>query len=405
MDCKTFALLLDVSPEERDPQQQRNEPCPQRRIRNAQQQKEMDEHMKVCPECAMLFALRQDCKTLHADEELPPEFTMGWRMKVRREEAMEMKQAKRRMNWQRLLSTAAAVVFVFAGATISYVNGWGMPESNKTAGTLQARGVQSNYMLTGGAPMMDTYTANNESVMMTKSSSDGAAVQEAKIIRTINYAIKTNQYEADFAAIKELAAENGGYIESLSSSGDVMSGEMRYAHFTLRVPSDKLDAFLGSAKNVGVATSYSEHSEDVSSTYYDIAARLETQQAKMTRLNELLGQATNMSDLIEIESAISDTQYQIDRYTGQLKGYDSRINDSYVYVSLQEITSADMTEMDNVTLKERIVNAVKASVEAMGEFAQAAAVFAVAALPWCAVLAVIAIVIKIVRRTKKSEKG
>ena len=69
MDCKTFALLLDVSPEER----------------NAQQQKEMDEHMKVCPECAMLFALRQDCKTLHADEELPPEFTMGWRRKVRRE--------------------------------------------------------------------------------------------------------------------------------------------------------------------------------------------------------------------------------------------------------------------------------------------------------------------------------
>ena len=182
-----------------------------------------------------------------------------------------------------------------------------------------------------------------------------------------------------------------------------MSGEMRYAHFTLRVPSDKLDAFLGSAKNVGVATSYSEHSEDVSSTYYDIAARLETQQAKMTRLNELLGQATNMSDLIEIESAISDTQYQIDRYTGQLKGYDSRINDSYVYVSLQEITSADMTEMDNVTLKERIVNAVKASVEAMGEFAQAAAVFAVAALPWCAVLAVAVIVIKAIRRVRRKK--
>ena len=52
--------------------------------------------------------------------------------------------------------------------------------------------------------------------------------------------------------------------------------------------------------------------------------------------------------------------------------------------------------------KSSIVNAVTESVEGMGEFAAAAVVFVVAALPWCAVLAVAAIVVKLVR--KKSRK-
>ena len=190
-------------------------------------------------------------------------------------------------------------------------------------------------------------------------------------------------------------------MESLNVYGDVLSGETRYAHFTLRVPAEKLQEFICEANTVCAATAYSEYMQDVSADYYDVQTRLETQRAKLARLNELLSQATDMSDLIEIESAISDTQYQIDRYMGQLNHFDSKVNYSYVYVSLQELSDADAVELPDVTLGERIANAVKESVQGLCEFAEATAVFAVAALPWCAVLAVIVIVIKMVRRAKK----
>ncbi|MBR6786460.1 MAG: DUF4349 domain-containing protein [Clostridia bacterium] len=387
MDCRTFALLLEVSPEERDPLQQQ----------------EMAAHAQQCPECAALLQVMQDMREMDEEEQLPPEFSMGWRMKIRGEEAMQQKRMKKQY-LMKMLATAAAVVLVFGGATLSYVNGWGLPgNKNENQQMMYSRTSASGGNVNGAytmktSSMMDT--AAEEAAPML-ASGDMGAVQAAKIIRTIDYTIKTKTFDTDYEAIQQLALASGGYVESLNVYGDVLSGETRYAHFTLRIPAEKLQEFIGKANTVGAATAYSEHMQDVSADYYDTAARLETQQAKMERLNELLSQATSMTDLIEIESAISDTQYQIDRYTGQLNYFDSKVNYSYVYVSLQELSDADAVELPDVTLGERIVNAVKESVRDMGEFAEAAIVFMLAALPWCAVLAVIVIVIKMVRRAKK----
>ncbi len=387
MDCRTFALLLEVSPEERDPLQQQ----------------EMAAHAQQCPECAALLQVMQDMREMDEEEQLPPEFSMGWRMKIRGEEAMQQKRMKKQY-LMKMLATAAAVVLVFGGATLSYVNGWGLPgNKNENQQMMYSRTSASGGNVNGAytmktSSMMDTAAEEAEPML---ASGDMGAVQTAKIIRTIDYTIKTKTFDTDYEAIQQLALASGGYVESLNVYGDVLSGETRYAHFTLRIPAEKLQEFIGKANTVGAATAYSEHMQDVSADYYDAAARLETQQAKMERLNELLSQATSMTDLIEIESAISDTQYQIDRYTGQLNYFDSKVNYSYVYVSLQELSDADAVELPDVTLGERIVNAVKESVRDMGEFAEAAIVFMLAALPWCAVLAVIVIVIKMVRRAKK----
>jgi len=385
MDCRTFALLLDVSPGERGEEQ------------NAQ----MRQHASYCKECAALLQLQEDCKALDQQEEIPPEFTMGWRMKVRREEAMEQKRTKKQY-WQRMLASAAAVVFVFGGAVISYSNGWGLPQNDGKAKPTEYRRTANEA---AGEYTLSTadYAVESAPMLMKSTANDTDAAQTAKIIRTIDYTIKTKTFDTDYEKIQQMALECGGFVESLNVSGDVLNGETRYAHFTLRIPSEKLDAFIGSAKTVGAATAYSEYTQDVSESYYDIEVRLATQRAKMERLNELLSQATSMSDLIEIESAISDTQYQIDRYMGQLKGYDSRISNSYVYVSLQELSDADAIELPDVSLGERIVNAVKESVQGLCEFAEATAVFAVAALPWCAVLAIVVIVIKAIRKAAKKK--
>lgn len=389
MDCKTFALLLDVSPEER----------------TEKQVQQMQQHAKECAGCAALLTLLEDCKALDMQEELPPEFTMGWRMKVRREEAMEKKRTMRQY-WQRALATAAAVVFVFGGATLSYLNGWGVPAANNNTNQMVSYSRTTGGMGGDGLYLTKStadYAVNEGAPLMEESAASTDVAQIAKIIRTVDYTIKTRAFDADYEKIQQMAAECGGRVESLSVSGDVLNGETRYAYFTLRIPSDKLEAFIGSAKTVGAATAYSEYAQDVSETYYDIEARLATQLAKLARLNELLSQATTMSDLIEIESAISDAQYQIDRYQGQLNGYDSRINYSYVYVSLREVSDAEAVELPDVSLGERIVNAVKESVRGMGEFAAAAAVFIIAALPWCAVLAVVVIVIKVIHKSAKKK--
>ena len=49
--------------------------------------------------------------------------------------------------------------------------------------------------------------------------------------------------------------------------------------------------------------------------YYDNEARLTTQRTKLERLQELLSKAEAMEDIITIESAISETELQIEYLT------------------------------------------------------------------------------------------
>ncbi|MBR5232029.1 MAG: DUF4349 domain-containing protein [Clostridia bacterium] len=390
MDCKTFASLLDVSQEALQPEQKRG----------------MEEHARECEECAARLTLQADCAAMDAREELPDEFTMGWRMKIRREEAMEQKRL-RMQGFKKILATAAAVVFVIGGAAVSGMNGWGLPEAAKPNTAIRyTSDTAARSAQTYGFSANSAAGADGAVMLKSVSTSDTVsenAVQTPKIIRTIDYTIKTKAFDADYEKILEMTRQFGGYVESLNASGDVMNGDLRYAYFTLRIPSDKLDDFIGSAKTVGAATAYSEYTQDVSDNYYDIETRLATQEAKMQRLNELLLMATDMEDLIVIENAISETQYQIDRYMGQLKGYDSRITNSYVNVTLRELSDDAVLELPETTLGQRIVNAVKTSVKGMGEFISDAAVFLMAALPWCAALCVIVIVVKVIRRKTKKK--
>ena len=80
-----------------------------------------------------------------------------------------------------------------------------------------------------------------------------------------------------------------------------------------------------------------ESGEDVGEQYYDVESRLVTQQTKLERLQNLLAQAENMEDIITIESAISDTELEIEQLTGTLRHYDSLVDYATVYITLREV--------------------------------------------------------------------
>ena len=102
--------------------------------------------------------------------------------------------------------------------------------------------------------------------------------------------------------------------------------------------------------------------------------------------------------MIEIESAIADTQYQLDSYQSQLNRTDRQVDYSTVTVSIREEKPADTAQTREATLWERIAAGVEASVEELGLFLQDVVVFLIAALPWIGILVVIILGWKLSRR-------
>ena len=132
----------------------------------------------------------------------------------------------------------------------------------------------------------------------------------AKIIYTANLTLETRDYDTARAALDAALSDADGYMES--SSEYTNTDSTRSVSLTLRVPQDSYKSFLAAAAQSGSVTYQNQQAEDITTRYMDTEARLASLTAQRTRLQELQAQADTLADLLEIESSLSDVQYQIE---------------------------------------------------------------------------------------------
>lgn len=241
------------------------------------------------------------------------------------------------------------------------------------------------------------YGASSSTSMSSGAANDVvAAPDNRKLVRTADLTIRTRSFAETSQKVQGTLSEMGGYVESLYERGE--AGSRRLSLY-MRVPSEKLDDFLLALEGTGRVTDRSESTTDMTTQYQDNDARLATLYAKRDRLNELLLKAEDVSDLIEIESAIADTQYQIDRYETSQRDIDRQVDMSAVSLSLIEEKPADIAQAD-LTLGERIRAGFAASIEWLGEFSRDLVVFLVVISPVAVPVAAACILILIIRKRK-----
>ena len=208
------------------------------------------------------------------------------------------------------------------------------------------------------APMMEEDYYYGADMEMSSTAADGGetggVVSGQKLIRTANLELETMEFESTNAALNELVAQMGGYMEN-SNLRNRSSG-YRYAEYTLRIPAERYEEFLNQAGTLCHETWRSTSQEDISEVYYDTQGRLKTQQIKLERLQELLTKAETMEDIITIESAISETEMLIDSYSGTLRHYDGKVDYATISVSLQEVYKYSNTEEAPTTFASRLGN-------------------------------------------------
>ncbi|MBQ2929052.1 MAG: DUF4349 domain-containing protein [Clostridia bacterium] len=366
--------------------------------------------------------LRDALSGLNEDVPAMPEgLHAAWMQKV---EDTKMEKTRTMKTVTRWLSVAAAMVFVIGGtmltkdgldsATLRSTQAY--QSANLENGSLKSsmnlmlgaapsaaydysEAVEEEYAMDTGAGVMLTSNsmARGSSTMAAKESAPAPA--EKKIIRTASMTIATQTFEDSLNALKSACEGQGGWIESSSESTNSYSG-LRTAYLTLRIPQDGLDAYLAGTEGLGRVTSKSESAQDVTASYQDTQNRLNTQLALMERLQALITESGDLSDLLALESQIADTQYMIDSLQSSLNSTDRQVSYSTVNVTLKEEKTVELTDT-TVSFGERILSAVAVGWEAFTGFLGDMVVFLVAALPFMVIVAVVVIVIKLIRRRRK----
>ena len=163
----------------------------------------------------------------------------------------------------------------------------------------------------------------------------------AKIIYTANLTLETRDYDTARAALDAALSDADGYMES--SSEYTNTDSTRSVSLTLRVPQDSYKSFLAAAAQSGSVTYQNQQAEDITTRYMDTEARLASLTAQRTRLQELQAQADTLADLLEIESSLSDVQYQIESWQSQLDWYSNQVSCCTVYITLNEVETLTPT--------------------------------------------------------------
>ena len=195
----------------------------------------------------------------------------------------------------------------------------------------------------------------------------------AKKIYRATLELQTLEFEKANEDIAVLVQKFGGWFEQKDVS--TYSSSYRSAYYTVRVPAAKFESFCAGVGELCHVTYSTTSAEDISETYYDTKARLETAQIKLERLQELLKDADNMADIITIENAISDTEYQIDYLSGTLRSYDSLVDYATVCLNLNEVYRLSNTEDAPKSFGEKLSNAFSEGVKDAGELLEDIAIW------------------------------
>ena len=227
----------------------------------------------------------------------------------------------------------------------------------------------------------------------------GAVVMGQKLIRTAWLELESTEFDEAAQALKDLTEEYGGYFEN-SSVANHKNGS-RWGDYTIRVPAERFEAFLNQAGTLCHLTWQEVTQDDVSEVYYDTEGRLKTQEIKLERLQALLAKAEVMEDIITLESAISETEWQIENLSGTLRHYDGMVNYATVHVNLSEVYKLSNVEEVPDTFGQRMAAAFG---DGWSSFLNGMENFAVAlAYSWVWVIVLAAILMIVVRVVRKRQ--
>ncbi len=239
------------------------------------------------------------------------------------------------------------------------------------------------------------------------------ALAGRKIAKHSYLSLETMEFERALAQISELVSGAGGYVESQSVDGRSLSYRGSYyersASVTARVPAEKLDEVVAGVGGLCNIVSRSENMDDITDSYFDAQARLDSLRQQEASLLEILSKAEKLEDVVQLQTALSDVRYQIESLTAQLKRMDSQVTYSYLNMDLREVVEYQETAAKPKTFGEKLSAAATRAGNHLVASVQGLLLFVVEAGPllilWAVIILAILLAVRAILRAAKKRRG
>ena len=217
-------------------------------------------------------------------------------------------------------------------------------------------------LLSGCASDSHTTEAKAEMVaeemaeVTTRSDASGAEIiempEQRKVIKTGRMGIQVDRVEEAKRRVDSLVARYQGYYANEESNDGYRSG----VTLTIRVPAGRFDAFTAALEAGKGKMLYKNISaRDVSEEYLDIETRLDNKRRYLERYQEILGRATTIKEIMEMEQYIRRLEEEIESAEGRLRYLDNQTAYSTLELGL---STERIAESARDTFGKRVVRAL-----------------------------------------------
>ncbi len=269
-------------------------------------------------------------------------------------------------NWKEISLAVLLVTTLLSGCGGS----GGSTKAEMPAASAPAAMAPEEVVTGGGEVWMDMEISDSAVVSDGETEGTGGDVYRdpnAKLIREAELRIQTTEFEKSVSALEQMVTQMGGYFQNASLHGGSYrdANANRRGEYIIRVPAEKYDSFLRQSGVLGYVTYRDERTQDIGERYYDTQARLKTQRTKQERLLSLLEKAETMEDIIALETALSDVEYQIEQLSSTLNRYDSLVGFATIQLALNEVYEVSEEPGIPNSLGERMSRGLSSSLEGL----------------------------------------
>ncbi len=201
------------------------------------------------------------------------------------------------------------------------------------------------YVQREDADYVDEY--GEEAVETTADASPEEEAVEERVVKEGDIKYISDDVEAKLEEIEEVVEDYEGYIQdsSLRKIDERVRG-----HLKIKIESEEFEPLYEALGEVDGLQEKESTSEDITMEYVDIQRRKEVYRAQEERYLEMLDDAENVEEMLEVEGELERIRMEIESMEGRLQYYDSITDYSYIDITVEqrEAVAGGLKTPDNI---------------------------------------------------------
>ncbi len=185
-------------------------------------------------------------------------------------------------------------------------------------------------------PSSNQKAESNELAQNSKNTTEKIDKDLRKLIKEATIRFRTKDIAQTNELINKSLKGFGAYISEDNNFN--YSNEIGY-DLTIRVPAENFDSlvnFILTKTNIKELDNKSTQIKDVTEEFIDVEARLKIKKESEQKLSDLLKQAKNLSETLEIQKQLTDLRADIESTEGRLKYLSNQVDYSTIHLSFYE---------------------------------------------------------------------